>query len=292
MPVIFENAVVLLTGASSGIGAAMARELAQPFPYGDNLQALLLVARRGDRLESLRAELTAANPQLTVALYSCDLTDRAAIDAMLTAALNTHGRIDILINNAGHGVSGLYDFAPWDSIDNMLELNIGALAYLTHRLAPAMVAHGSGGILNVSSGYGVVYGPGMAGYIGSKHFVTGFTEGLRVDLSGTGVTVTQVLPGPVETEFSEAMAQHSRQNQRIRLPKLITVSAQRCARVALHGLRHGKARIIPGFWMNLLLALSNFLPAGILRGLMSSKARWYRRQPLTAVPPAPSTPAS
>ncbi|MGH7143781.1 MAG: SDR family NAD(P)-dependent oxidoreductase, partial [Planctomycetota bacterium] len=241
-------------------------------------RALVLVARREDRLRELQTELTGHRPDLPVSIECCNLADRVQVAALVERLEAAHGGIDVLINNAGHGVSGLYDQAPWEAVENMLELNVLTLAYLTRRLVPGMVARGRGGVLNVSSGYGVTFGPGMAGYIGSKHFVTGFTEGLRVDLSGTGVTVTQVLPGPVETEFSAAMAKVSHTNQRMRLPKLLTLSADRCARAALNAFVRGRARVVPGFFMKLVLALARFSPLACVRAPMSRKARWYRRQ--------------
>lgn len=285
MSVSFRNAVILITGASSGIGAALASELARPAPAGHAPQTLILVARRTDRLQELKQTLATLNPALTVAVYACDLTDRPATDAFLATALQAHGRVDILINNAGFGVGGLYDKAPWESIEAMLQLNIVSLAYLTRRLLPAMVERGSGGILNVSSGYGVVFGPGMAGYIGTKHFVTGFSEGLRLDLTGTGVSVTQLLPGPVDTEFSEALAKVSPGDQRLKLPPWLTISAEHCARVALKGLRRGRARVIPGFWMNVILRTARCLPLFVIRLVLQSKAQAYRRHTPTVQPP-------
>jgi short-subunit dehydrogenase len=156
------------------------------------------------------------------------------------------------------------------------------LAYLTHRLVPAMIKRGRGGVLNVSSGYGLVFGPSMAGYIGTKHFVTGFTEGLRLDLTGTGVGVTQVLPGPTRTEFSQAMAKVSATTQRVHIPEFIRCTAEHCARVAIQGLRNGRARVIPGFWMNVLLRTSKFLPLWLVRWVMSGRAENFRESQASA----------
>ncbi len=187
----------MITGASSGIGEHMARQLAS------SAKILILVARRADRLETLANALRTDNSALTVEVRPCDLSDIRATEALATEALAKHGAVDVLINNAGLGDAGLVELADWTKVQRMLAVNIDALTLLTRLLLPAMVAQKRGGILNVSSGFGMTFMPGMSAYCGTKHFVTAFTEGLRLEMIGTGVVVSQVCPGPVKTEFED-----------------------------------------------------------------------------------------
>ena len=186
-----DGGTVLITGASAGIGLELARQLAP------RARALVLVARRAERLEGLKDELSAKHPGLVVRTEPCDLTDPNAVDALSGHQLEDFGAIDVLVNNAGAGIQGLYEKSDWERIYSLIRLNVVALALLTRRLVPAMVARHRGGVLNMNSGAGVAIMPGMAAYVGSKHFVTGFTETLRAELDGTGVVVSQALPGPV-----------------------------------------------------------------------------------------------
>ncbi|HZA44751.1 MAG TPA: SDR family NAD(P)-dependent oxidoreductase [Rubrobacter sp.] len=170
--------------------------------------ALVLVACRAERLESLKDELTVKHPGLVVRTEPCDLYDPAAVDALSKRLLDSFGAVDVLVNNAGVGLQGLYEVSDWERVHALIRLNVVALALLTRQLTPALVARRKGGVLNINSGARVAIMPGMAAYVGAKHFVTGCTETLRAELDGTGVVVSQALPGPVETGFDEA-ADHS-----------------------------------------------------------------------------------
>ena len=192
-----DGGVVVLTGASSGIGEAMARLLAK------RASAIALVARRAERLEALAADLRAGSETLTVSVHPCDLTDLEAAAAMVASVEQAHGRVDILINNAGLGDIGLFSASEWAKNQRMIDVNITALLFLTHRVLPGMVERGRGGILNVSSGFGLTWMPLFSAYVGTKHFVSGFTESLRCELTGTGVVASHLCPGPVTTEFEQ-----------------------------------------------------------------------------------------
>lgn len=197
MPPALDDGCVLITGASSGIGEALARQLA------GRARRLVLVARREERLRALAEELRRERSGLEVEVRRCDLSDRGARERLLDALEGGPG-IDVLINNAGFGDQSLFERARWDKLERMVALNVTALTHLCHRLVPPMVAQGRGGVLNLSSGFGLSWLPGLAVYIGTKHYVTGFTESLRAELATTGVVVTQVCPGPVITEFHDA----------------------------------------------------------------------------------------
>lgn len=257
MKLPLKNKRVLLTGASAGIGQSMAYELAKK-----GVKSMILVARREERLEALKQELMEAYPQVVVHVYPCDLSDTTAIDHLLHFVSKEVGAIDILINNAGFGDYGLFENASWAKTEQMLRLNIEGLTYLTHKLVAPMVALGRGGVLNVSSGLGLIFMPGMSVYSATKHYVTAFTDCLRTELRGTGVVVSQVCPGPVVTEFAEVAGN---QDLSKRLPKAAKISAEQCAQEALYGFSQGKALIIPGSVIRTLTQVARFLPRPILR---------------------------
>lgn len=263
-----DNGVVLITGASSGIGLEMARLVAP------RAKALALVARRTERLEALAKELKEKHTHLIVLVTPCDVADAAACDAMLLRVTAEAGPVDVLINNAGFGDVGLFDLASWERSLKMIEVNVTALAYLCHRVVRGMVERGRGGVLNVSSGFGLTFGPGMSVYVGTKHFVTGFTEGLRLDLSGTGVRVTQVCPGPVATEFLEQAGNFTG----LSVPGILEISAERCARTAIRGFDSGRALLVPGILIRFLIYLGTRTPRWVMRLFYAPAARALRRK--------------
>jgi short-subunit dehydrogenase len=253
----------------------MARQLAP------RARTLVLVARRRERMEELKGELCAKNPRLKVVVCAYDLGDLAQIDALLSAAKAEAGEIDVLINNAGFGDLGVFDRADWGKTRRMIDLNVTSLTYLTHRLAGSMVERGRGGILNVSSGWGMTFAPGLAAYIATKHYVTGFTEALRLDLRGTGVVVTQVCPGPVATEFEENVGNFTGQ----KVPGIVEISAETCARSALRGFSRGRALVVPGLVFKIVMAIGVLSPRFLTRLVMGPVARALRKKQLAASAP-------
>jgi short-subunit dehydrogenase len=191
-----DGGTALVTGASAGIGRELAIQLAP------RVSTLILVARRVDRLTQVQTELMARHPQLKVLTVATDLSDEDEVAGVL-ARVREIGSVDILVNAAGLGASGLFDRTDWSRTRQVLRTNVVALAQLSAALIPEMVANGRGGVLNIGSGAGLTVMPAAAAYTGSKHFVDGFSEALRADLAGTGVVVTQVCPGPVDSEFDE-----------------------------------------------------------------------------------------
>jgi hypothetical protein len=266
-----DGAVALVTGASSGIGEEIARQLAP------RVKALILVARRRERLDELADELRGRHEGLVVEVRACDLTDRAALAALADGVAAEH-QVDILVNNAGLGDVGVFDLARWDKTEQLIELNVRALVYLTHRFVPAMVARKRGGVLMVSSGFGLAFLPGFASYVASKHFVTAFSEALRLELLPVGVVVTQVCPGPVATEFEE----HAGNPTGMRPQRFVEISAARCARSALAGFSRGRALVIPGIIMRFVMFLSVMTPRWFLRLLYRPAAAWLRRRQASA----------
>lgn len=266
------DGAVLVTGASSGIGREFARQLA---PVA---RKLILVARRAERLQALSAEL--ARPGLEIVVHPCDLTDAAALDRLV----ETIGDVDVLINNAGIGDVGLFERLPLARIEFLLRINVLSTTRLIHRLLPGMLKRGRGGILNVSSGWGLTFIPGMGLYCGAKHFVSGFTECLRLELRGTGVVVTQVCPGPVATEFVEVAGNPTGHD----LPGILVISPERCARAALRGFARDRAMVIPGIMAKFLIHLGRVSPRWLLRLVYCWIGGWLRKRQTASSPsPAP-----
>src|SRR5213083_2881494 len=187
----------LITGASAGIGREFARQLAR------RARSMILVARREDRLAELCDELQQQHPNLVVQIRQVDLADLAQLHELMEWLGRERIDVNVLVNNAGLGDSG--PFATSDPIRNrqMLLVNVVALTSLTRRLLPQMIAKRRGGILNVSSSAGFLPIPGDAVYAATKAYVTSFSEAIRVELRGKGVSVCAVCPGPVNTEFQE-----------------------------------------------------------------------------------------
>ena len=263
-----EGGAVMITGASSGIGLELARQLAGA------ARALVLVARREDRLNDLRDELVEQNPKLEVSVQSCDLADTDATERMLAAANDDVGPIDVLINNAGFGDVCLFERSSWSKLEQMIRLNMLSLTQLTHRLLGPMLERGKGGILNVSSGFGLTYVPAAAVYAGTKHYVTCFTEVLRMECHGTGVVVSQLCPGPVATEFLDVAGNPTGQD----IPGIIEISAERCAREAIAGFLRGKALIVPGLVFSLILWMGRITPRFMFRIVYSWMAGYLRKK--------------
>ena len=242
------NGVVLLTGASSGIGEAMARQLTEA-------RVLVLVARRRERLEVLAAQLP--NAELRV----CDHTDLQACERLIAGVEADHGAVDVLINNAGMGDIGLFEQLDPDKLVRMLDLNVRALTWLSRRVLPGMVERRRGGILNLSSGFGLTWMPVASAYGASKAYVSSFSEALRTELKGTGVVVTQSCPGPVATEFEDKAGNPTG----MQVPGLLLISAEACARQSLGAFRAGRALTIPGFVAWAVISAGRLSPSWLLR---------------------------
>ena len=262
----FHGCTALITGASSGLGVEFARQLA---PHA---HALVLTARRQDRLNFLKAELTRSNPNLSVYCYALDLADLDGVERF-TRWLSDEGiRINFLINNAGLGDHGLFQSSEWPKVKAMLDVNITALTRLTHALLPVLRSFEDSAILNVSSSAGFVPVPQLAVYAATKAYVTSFSEALRAELRGTGVSVTILCPGPVDTEFGDvANAGHS--GTGFNSPEFLKVPVERVVHEALRGVERDRARVIPGWMIFLTMSLLFLVPFALVRfGLNASVA--------------------
>ena len=212
----------LVTGASSGFGEQFARQLSA------RGTALVLVARRGERLEKLAAELGTE-----IEVLPADLTDAAGLVAVEERLRDTAAPVDLLINNAGVGTSGPFTKLPIQSEADKVALNVTALMRLTHAALPRMTEARHGGVLNVSSIASVTPVPWATTYGATKAFVTAFSENLNREVRRSGVHVTALLPGPSATELTDEGFDN-------RLPRLFWQSPQAIAARGLAAVAAGK----------------------------------------------------
>src|SRR5437588_2265845 len=247
----------LITGASAGIGCEFARQLA------GRARSMILVARREDRLVELADELQREHPNLHIHIRKVDLANLAELQDLLQWLDREKLGVDLLINNAGLGDSG--PFANSDPVRNseMTLVNVTALTSLTRHLVPQMITKHRGGILNVSSSAGFLPIPGSAVYAATKAYVTSFSEALRAELRGTGVSVCALCPGPVVTEFQQVAKREGVQPDIG--PKFLVVTVEQVVRDALAALEADRPLIIPGFAMKLLMLVARVTPMPVIR---------------------------
>lgn len=245
--------VTLVTGASSGLGAEFARACAR---RGD---ALVLVARRRDRLDALAAELGG-----TAHVVVADLSALGAPEGLLGEVAARGLTVETLINNAGFGLAGPFADQPLDRQREMIDLNMRALVGLTHLVLPAMRANGRGAILNVASTGAFQAGPGFAVYFATKAFVLSFSEALHQELKGSGVRVSALCPGPTRTEFGAVAGVTADRFDRF------AADAPSVVRAGLAGLDRNEAIVIPGFSNKLSAQSNRLLPRAWMRRIVAS----------------------
>ena len=247
-----EERWTLVTGASSGIGADLAREFAA---RGHNL---VLVARRRDRLEQLAAELRGRGVQADV--IEADLGDPAALERLVAQLVARGIALHTLVNNAGFGLKGRFADLPADEQFAMVELNVVALTKLCRLVLPGLVARRSGGILNVASLAAFLAGPNMAVYYATKAYVLSLSEALHEEAKPHGVTVTALCPGPVITEFWDRAGVPMNASLRVG-----AMTSPDVARIGVEGYLAGRAIVVPGVATRLGLAGMRFLPRALTR---------------------------
>jgi len=246
----------LITGASSGIGLALAEALAK------RGQALILVARERPALESIACELS-QRFGVEVMFRVCDLTEPLQLSGLLYELEQCDYQVELLINNAGVACAGSFLEQDWQRERKLLELNVFALSRLCHALGNAMARRGGGQILNVASLAAFQPGPWMSSYYASKAFVLHFSEGLREELQPLGVQVSVLCPGPVRSPFWR----NAHLNMRPLTGSKWLMNAEQLAQLALHGLERKRALIVPGWRNRLLASTAQLLPRALTRRL-------------------------
>jgi uncharacterized protein len=240
--------VALVTGASSGIGAEIARELSR------RGHRLVLVARSEDKLRALADELGGSQ------VVALDLADRAA-RASLPDRID--GTVDVLVNNAGFSTMGPVSRADPDAELQLVDLDVGAVVDLCTRFLPGMVERRRGAVLNVASTAAFQPLPAQAAYGGAKAFVLSYTQSLVGELKGTGVTATCLCPGPVHTGFGER-AGFTAEQAEAALPRVMWVEAAEVARQAVDGLDRSRMVVIPGAANRVAVRLAQVTPRTLL----------------------------
>jgi short-subunit dehydrogenase len=250
--------VAMVTGASSGIGAAFAKRLAN-----DGYE-LVLVARRRERLEAMARELGGAE------IVAADLTRDE--DLKLVEQRIANSTPELLINNAGFGTIGRFFDIPVDSQDQMHRLHVMATVRLTHAALRGMVARGNGAVINVSSVAGFGHSPGNVSYCATKAWMNSFTEGLHLELksAGSAVKVQALCPGFTLSEFHDVMRM-----DRTRIPGWLWCRAEDVVDASIQGLARGKLLVVPGAFYQLFVKFEGWMPLWARTALA---LRYGRRQ--------------
>ena len=252
----FESALV--TGASAGIGAEMARQL------GDAGVPTVLVARRGDRLREL------ADRYDGFEVIEADLLTEAGRGAVVDRIDDAGRPLDLVVNNAGFGTAGnVHELEPGRLADE-IELNVKALTVLSTVALRTMVERGRGYLLNLSSVASFQAGPGLAVYSATKAFVTSFTEAIHEEVRGTGVHVSALCPGLTKTEFQSVADAEEFGG---RLPGFVWTSAEMVARDGLNGVARNRTLIVPGTVYKAAQAMSTMTPRFVSRRLSGLAGR-------------------
>lgn len=267
----FVGTTVLVTGASSGIGEALAREAAAV------AGTIVLAARRRDRLEELAQRLGIVDRHgrepLRVEVIPADLSTPEGVQTLVDDIAATGLVVDVLVNNAGFGDYALLEKEDPETIARMIAVNVTAPTLLARALLPAMIERGRGAILMVGSSAGRMPSPGAAVYAATKYYVDGLSEGLRGELAGTGVTLTQLQPGPVATEFDAVSGMGPLTNA----VGVARISAEQCAREAWEGLVTVQATVFPGAILRTMMRASTLTPRVALRPALAAMGRRTRQ---------------
>jgi len=261
--------VTLITGASAGIGVALARVFSR---HGHELA---LVARREDRLQELADAIAATGAQRPIVI-TCDLSETGAARQIGDALASQGAEPQFVVNNAGFGLVGLATARDRGEQLQMIDLNVRALTELSIAFVDSLARH-RGGLLNVGSMAGFLPGPGMAVYYATKAYVLSFTEALHSELAPRGIKVAVLCPGPVPTEF----AARAGISDRSMAPGLLTKSADYVAEAGYRGLMEGRRTIVPGFINSLVTVFVRILPRRLLLKAVDSRQRRRRAAPDT-----------
>ncbi|MDQ6818053.1 MAG: SDR family oxidoreductase [Actinomycetota bacterium] len=259
----------LVTGASAGIGTEIARELAA------RGHGLVLVARRKDRLVALAQELEGQHGIRAQAL-ACDLANAASRSRLAGRIADRGIDVEILVNNAGFATGGSFHKSPPQRELQQVRVLVEAVVALTSAFAPAMVDRGRGAILNVASTAAMQPMPYSAGYAAAKAYVLSFSEAIHQELSGRGVTVTALCPGPVRTDFWDNAGWQVKGGQSLEraLPRPALISPAQAARAGVKGLAAGERVVVPGLPMRTAMLATRYLPNAVKLPVME----WVMRR--------------
>jgi short-subunit dehydrogenase len=260
LPTPEDASTALITGASSGIGEALARELA------GRGHGVTLVARSEEKLRALADELSSKHGVRAEAI-ACDVTDPASRDRLAAAVEAAGLRVSVLANNAGFGTYESFVKIARERLLEETRVNGEAVVDLTARYLPGMVARGAGAVLITASTAAFQPLPGNALYAGLKSFALTFAEALHHEVKGDGVTVTALCPGPVKSGFQDASGAHDFASG---LPKPLWRTSEQVAAAGVRGLEQGRRVVVPGAPNRALAAIGRFSPRPVVLRVMDS----------------------
>ncbi len=246
----------LITGASAGIGAA----LAKVFAAHDH--DVVLVARRRDALEALAGTLEGKHG-VTATVIVDDLGDPEAPERIFAAARDARIDVDVLVNNAGFGLGGEFSETPIEREITMVQVNVTALMHLTKLFIAPMLKRRAGYVLNVASTAAFFPGPLQSVYYASKAFVLSFSQALAEELAPSGISVTCLCPGPTETEFAQVAGMKS-----VRIRSLDVADAADVAEFGYRAMQAGWRVAVPGARNKLIVQAQRFVPRRLVAGAM------------------------
>jgi short-subunit dehydrogenase len=259
--------LALVTGASSGIGAAFARA------YAARGFDVALVARRADRLEALATELAARHAVEAFAICA-DLAVGEAEGPVLAEVARRGRVVDVLVNNAGFGITQSFTAVPWSRQLNFLMTMAVTPCALAYAVIPGMARRGSGVIINVASIVG--YSPGVAGnslYPAVKSLMIKFSQSLDAEYRGAGLRIVALCPGSTVSEFGKAAGIPGREHQR---PRFGVQTAEAVVEAAIRGAATGRVVVVTGWYNRLAVALMRLLPEPLVRAIINAAASRYR----------------
>jgi short-subunit dehydrogenase len=259
----FKNQVILITGASSGIGRRLALDL--------TAKGAVVVGcgRSQERLQQLLKEMRLTSPASTV--FVCDMMEPAEVASMIGDTLAEFGRIDILINNAGIGMRQPFAEMPLATIAEIMRTNYFGTVYCTHEALPSMIARGSGHIVNISSGAGKIGSLNMGAYSASKFAINGLSESLYHELKPLGIHVSVVSPGPVRTEFNRLFVDTEPKS-----PAALMITPEAVSRAVLRVIETKEFDLVMPRWLAFACWLKRLMP-NIFRIVSHRRFRAYVR---------------
>jgi short-subunit dehydrogenase len=263
----------IITGASGGLGAEFARQLA------GKAMCLVLAARSADKLQQLAAELTRLKPTLRIVTVACDLATEEGRALLWERVDALEVTPTLLINNAGHGDYGDFALADQERIESQIALNITALTLITHAFLKRVNATSArpAAVLNVSSLAASAPVPDLTVYAATKSYVTSFSEGLAIEWKERHVHVLAVCPGPTPTNFSTAARRSDGEDTDRSGQDLLRMPPQKVVSIALQSLERGRRRVHPGAMVAIAAFLFEKMPRGLLRAILAARYRRSRR---------------
>ena len=274
---VFDGGTAVITGAASGIGAALARGLA------DRGSHLVLLDRDGEGVAEVAESICATLPQLRIATYVVDLADADATARIGETLATSHPETTLLVNNAGVALAGRFDQVDAAQFDAVMAVNFHAVVTLTRALLPVLTAHPGSHVVALSSIFGIVAPPGQTAYCASKFAVRGFLESLRGELAPGGVGVTCVHPGGVRTNIARNAVVGARlptaqwEAGRESFDKLLTLDPADAAATILRAVHRRRPRVLVGRDAVVLDKLARLLPVGNGRLLTAATRKAARR---------------